>query len=40
MLEIVGLTRYRAYYPQQLSASMKQRVVIARNFAKIGRAHV
>lgn len=33
MLEIVGLTRYRAYYPQQLSASMEQRVVIARNFA-------
>ena len=33
MLDIVGLARYRTYYPQQLSASMEQRVVIARNFA-------
>ena len=33
MLDIVGLRKYRSYYPQQLSASMEQRVVIARNFA-------
>lgn len=33
MLDIVGLRKYRTYYPQQLSASMEQRVVIARNFA-------
>ena len=33
MLDIVGLAKYRTYYPQQLSASMEQRVVIARNFA-------
>lgn len=33
MLDIVGLRTYRSYYPQQLSASMEQRVVIARNFA-------
>lgn len=33
MLELVGLTKYRSYFPQQLSASMEQRVVIARNFA-------
>ena len=32
-LEIVGLTRYRKYYPKQLSASMLQRVSIARAFA-------
>lgn len=32
-LEIVGLTKYRNYYPHQLSASMLQRVVIARAFA-------
>ena len=32
-LEIVGLTKYRKYYPKQLSASMLQRVVIARAFA-------
>ena len=32
-LEIVGLTKYRKYYPDQLSASMLQRVVIARAFA-------
>ena len=29
-LEVVGLTKYRKYYPDQLSASMLQRVVIAR----------
>ena len=33
MLDIVGLRKYRSYYPQQLSASMEQRVVIARNLA-------
>lgn len=33
ILDIVGLRKYRTYYPQQLSASMEQRVVIARNFA-------
>ncbi|EGY25522.1 ABC transporter family protein [Desulfovibrio sp. A2] len=33
MLDLVGLRKYRTYYPQQLSASMEQRVVIARNFA-------
>ncbi len=33
MLDVVGLTKYRTYFPQQLSASMEQRVVIARNFA-------
>ena len=32
-MEIVGLTKYRHYYPDQLSASMLQRVVIARAFA-------
>lgn len=32
-LEIVGLTKYRDYYPKQLSASMLQRVSIARAFA-------
>ena len=32
-LEIVGLTNYRKYYPKQLSASMLQRVSIARAFA-------
>ncbi len=32
-LEIVGLTKYRRYYPKQLSASMLQRVSIARAFA-------
>ncbi len=32
-LDIVGLTKYRRYYPEQLSASMLQRVVIARAFA-------
>ncbi len=33
MLELVGLTEYRKYYPSQLSASMLQRVSIARAFA-------
>lgn len=32
-LDIVGLTKFRKYYPDQLSASMLQRVVIARAFA-------
>ena len=32
-LEIVGLSNYRNYYPKQLSASMLQRVSIARAFA-------
>lgn len=32
-LDIVGLTKFRSYYPHQLSASMLQRVVIARAFA-------
>lgn len=31
-LEIVGLTKYKDYYPNQLSTSMLQRVVIARAF--------
>lgn len=30
---MVGLDKYRNYYPSQLSASMLQRVVIARAFA-------
>ena len=33
VLEIVGLTEYRDYYPVELSTSMVQRVVIARAFA-------
>lgn len=33
MLNIVGLTEYRDYYPSQLSVSMLQRTVIARAFA-------
>jgi len=33
MLELVGLKNFRSYYPRQLSASMDQRVVIARAFA-------
>ena len=33
MLDIVGLTPYRRYYPAQLSSSMLQRVAIARAFA-------
>lgn len=32
-LEIVGLTKYKDYYPVELSTSMLQRVVIARAFA-------
>lgn len=32
-LDIVGLKKYRNYYPKQLSASMLQRVSIARAFA-------
>jgi sulfonate transport system ATP-binding protein len=33
MLDLVGLKDFRKYYPRQLSASMDQRVVIARAFA-------
>lgn len=33
MLSLVGLTEYRSYFPAELSASMLQRVVIARAFA-------
>ncbi len=33
MIHMVGLDEYRSYYPDQLSASMLQRVVIARAFA-------
>ena len=33
VIEIVGLSQFRTYYPRQLSASMLQRVVIARAFA-------
>ena len=33
MLDLVGLKEYRNYYPSQLSASMLQRVSIARAFA-------
>lgn len=33
MLEMVGLTKYKDYYPVELSTSMLQRVVIARAFA-------
>ena len=33
MLDIVGLTKFRNYYPSQLSVSMLQRVAIARAFA-------
>ena len=32
-LDIVGLSKYRKYYPKQLSTSMLQRVSIARAFA-------
>ncbi len=32
-LDVVGLSRYRNYYPRQLSSSMLQRVSIARAFA-------
>lgn len=33
MLNLVGLQKYRKHFPKQLSSSMEQRVVIARNFA-------
>ena len=33
VLEMVGLTKYKDYYPVELSTSMLQRVVIARAFA-------
>lgn len=33
VVEMVGLQKFRKYYPSQLSASMLQRVVIARAFA-------
>lgn len=33
VISMVGLEKYRNYYPRQLSASMLQRVVIARAFA-------
>ncbi len=33
VIDMVGLEKYRSYYPKQLSASMLQRVVIARAFA-------
>lgn len=33
VIKMVGLEKYRKYYPNQLSASMLQRVVIARAFA-------
>jgi ABC-type nitrate/sulfonate/bicarbonate transport system ATPase subunit len=33
MLDIVGLSEFRKYYPSQLSVSMMQRVAIARAFA-------
>ena len=33
MLEIVGLTDFRHFYPQQVSTSMNQRIGIARAFA-------
>lgn len=33
MIHMVGLDKFRKYYPRQLSASMLQRVVIARAFA-------
>ncbi len=33
VMEMVNLTKFRKYYPRQLSASMLQRVVIARAFA-------
>jgi sulfonate transport system ATP-binding protein len=33
VMELVGLTKFRSFFPRQLSASMLQRVVIARAFA-------
>ena len=33
VIKLVGLEKYRHYYPNQLSVSMLQRVVIARAFA-------
>lgn len=33
VIDVVGLSKFRTYYPKQLSASMLQRVVIARAFA-------
>jgi sulfonate transport system ATP-binding protein len=33
VIKMVGLEKFRKYYPRQLSASMLQRVVIARTFA-------
>ncbi len=33
MLDMVGLTKFQDYYPNQISVSMLQRVVIARAFA-------
>ena len=33
VLDMVGLTKFRRYYPRELSASMIQRVVIGRAFA-------
>ena len=33
MLDLVGLNKFRKYYPKEISASMLQRVVIARAFA-------
>lgn len=33
VIKMVGLEKFRNYYPRQLSASMLQRVVIARTFA-------
>lgn len=35
VMDMVGLTRYKDMYPDQLSASMLQRVVIARAFATV-----
>ena len=34
VIRMVGLDKYRNYYPSQLSASMLQRVVIARAFVR------